>query len=116
MKVKRGEIYLADLGDVSAFEQSNVQKGYRPVVIIQSDITTKNSNVVVVAPVTTTYKKSTMKTHVKIGVESGISKKSVVLLEQIQTIDKYQLNKRIGKLDDEKLKAIREAIMFTLDL
>ena len=116
MKVKRGEIFMADLGDVSAFEQSNVQKGYRPVVIIQSDITTKNSNVVVVAPVTTTYKKSTMRTHVTIGGECGISKKSVVLLEQIQTIDKYMLSKKIGELDDEKLKAIREAIMFTLDL
>ena len=116
MKVERGEIFMADLGDVSAFEQSNVQKGYRPVVIIQSNITSKNSNVVVVAPVTTTYKKSTMRTHVKIGGECGISKKSVVLLEQIQTIDKYQLNKKIGKLDSEKLKEIKEAIIFTLDL
>ena len=116
MKVERGEIFMADLGDVSAFEQSNIQKGYRPVVIIQSDVTSKNSNVVIVAPVTTTYKKSTMRTHVKIGGECGISKKSVVLLEQIQTIDKYQLNKRIGKVNDEKMSQIREAIMFTLDL
>ena len=115
-KIRRGEIYLADLGEVNFYSNSSIQTGYRPVVIIQSDITTKNSNVVTVAPVTSKNRTKKMKSHVTIDGTCGISKESLVLLEQITTIDKSQLDRKIGVLTEEKLEELRQSIMFVLGL
>lgn len=115
-KVKRGEIYLADLGEVNCYSKSSIQAGYRPVVILQNDITTKNSNVVTVAPVTSRNKTKKMKSHITIDGTCGISKESLILLEQITTIDKSQLDRKIGILTEEKIQEVRESLMFVLDL
>lgn len=115
-KVKRGEIYLADLGEVNCYTNSSIQTGYRPVVILQNDVTTKNSNVVTVAPVTSRSKTKKMRSHVSIDGSCGISKESLILLEQITTIDKSQLDRKIGILTREQIKEVRESLMFVLDL
>lgn len=115
-KVKRGEIYLADLGELNCYTNSSIQAGYRPVVILQNDITTKNSNVVTVAPVTSRNKTKKMRSHVNIDGTCGISKESLILLEQITTIDKTQLDRKIGILTEEKIQEVRESLMFVLGL
>ena len=115
-KVKRGEIYLADLGEVNCYTNSSIQTGYRPVVILQNDVTTKNSNVVTVAPVTSRSKTKKMRSHVSIDGRCGISKESLILLEQITTINKSQLDRKIGILTEEKKHEVRESLMFVLDL
>lgn len=115
-KVKRGEIYLANLGEVNCYTNSSIQTGYRPVVILQNDVTTKNSNVVTVAPVTSKNKTKNMRSHVNIDGTCGISKESLILLEQITTIDKSQLDRKIGILTEEKKHEVRESLMFVLDL
>lgn len=115
-KFRRGEIYLADLGEVNCFTNSSIQSGYRPVVILQNDITSKNSNVLIVAPVTSRSKTKKMKSHVTIDGTCGISKESLILLEQITTIDKSQLDRKIGILTEEKLQEVKQSIMFVLGL
>lgn len=115
-KVKRGEIYLADLGEVNCYTNSSIQTGYRPVVILQNDVTTKNSNVVTVAPITSRSKTKKMRSHITIDGTCGISKESLILLEQLTTIDKTQLDRKIGLLTKEKIQEVRESLMFVLDL
>lgn len=115
-KVKRGEIYLADLGEVNCYTNSSIQTGYRPVVILQNDVTTKNSNVVTVAPITSRSKTKKMRSHITIDGTCGISKESLILLEQLTTINKTQLDRKIGLLTKEKIQEVRESLMFVLDL
>ena len=91
---QRGEMYYADLGRGVGSEQ----EGRRPVVIIQNDIGNKHSPTVIVAAITTkTAGKRKLPTHFEIGAEHGLKAPSLVLLEQIRTIDKHRLVKRIGR-------------------
>ena len=110
---KRGEIYYADLSPVVGSEQG----GVRPVVIIQNDIGNKYSPTVIVAAVTSQINKAKLPTHIELSQEAyGLPKDSVVLLEQVRTLDKHRLKDRIGSLDNEKMKKLENALLISLGL
>ena len=106
-QINRGEVYFADLDPVTGSEQG----GFRPVLIIQNDIGNKHSPTTVIAAITSKPKiKSTMPTHYPISRDSGLEKDSVVLLEQLRTIDKTRLSKYVCTLNKETMKGIDHAI------
>jgi mRNA interferase MazF len=111
-QVKRGEMYYADLDPAIGSEQS----GFRPVLIIQNDTGNRHSPTVVIAAITGKPKKTNMPTHYMIPVESGLEAPSVVLLEQVRTIDKCRLEQYIGHLDESTMKGIDQAIAVSLGL
>lgn len=113
MKIKRGEVYYADLSPVRGSEQG----GQRPVVIIQNNIGNHFSPTVIVAAITAKMAKAKLPTHVEVGSsELGLLKDSVVLLEQIRTIDKSRLIQKLGALDDFVMLNINNALLVSLDL
>lgn len=100
MVVKRGDMFYADLSPVVGSEQG----GVRPVLIIQNDIGNKHSPTVIAAAITSQTGKTKLPTHIEIDpVQSGLKAESVVLTEQIRTIDKSRLKEKIGHIDDEKV-------------
>lgn len=109
--MKRGEIYYADLSPVVGSEQG----GLRPVLIIQNDTGNKYSPTTIVAAITSKAEKTDMPTHVKIQVE-GLSKKSLVLLEQIRTIDKSRVKEKIAMLSQNNMKHIDRALAISIGL
>ena len=115
MVVKRGDMFYADLSPVIGSEQG----GVRPVVIIQNDIGNKHSPTVIAAAITSQTGKNKLPTHIEIGMEnSGLKADSVVLAEQIRTIDKSRLKEKIGHIeDDEVMNKINNAlgVSFGLD-
>jgi len=111
--VKKGEIYFADLSPVIGSEQG----GVRPVLIVQNDIGNKYSPTVIVAAVTSRINKAKLPTHVEIPAEgNGLAKDSVVLLEQLRTIDKKRLREKIGRIDDKCLQKTNEALSISLGI
>lgn len=113
MTVKRGDIYYADLSPVVGSEQG----GIRPVVIIQNDVGNKYSPTVIVAAITSQINKAKMPTHIEISSEDyGLTKDSVILLEQIRTIDKKRLKEKTGHVDDALLGEIAHALKISLGL
>ena len=109
--IKRGEIYYADLSPVVGSEQG----GVRPVLIIQNDVGNKFSPTVIVAAITSQLSKAKIPTHVELPArEYKLPKDSVVLLEQIRTIDKRRLKEKISALDNQKMRAINLAILVSL--
>ncbi len=113
MNVKRGEIYFADLYPVVGSEQG----GVRPVLIIQNDIGNRFSPTVIVAAITAQIQKAKLPTHVEIKASKhGLGRDSVILLEQIRTIDKQRLTDKITKLDDEKMRQIDRALKISLGI
>ena len=114
MVVKRGDLFYANLSPVLGSEQG----GIRPVVIIQNDVGNKYSLTVIVAPITSRMNKTKLPTHVKINASEkfGLPKDSVVLLEQIRTIDKQRLKDKIGKFDKRRMSDIDNAILTSLEL
>lgn len=109
----RGEIYYADLGKGIGSEQ----EGYRPVVIIQNDVGNKHSPTVIIASISSRIVgKSKLPTHYYINAEDGLREPSVVLLEQIRTIDKHRLGQRIGKLSEKHLQGINHALAISIGL
>ena len=97
MIVKRGDIYYADLSPVVGSEQG----GIRPVLVIQNDIGNKYSPTVIAAAITSQINKAKMPTHIELAAKDyGLNKDSVILLEQIRTIDKRRLREKIGRIDD----------------
>ncbi|MCI9245917.1 MAG: type II toxin-antitoxin system PemK/MazF family toxin [Clostridia bacterium] len=100
MVVKRGDMFYADLSPVIGSEQG----GVRPVLIIQNDVGNKHSPTVIAAAITSQTGKTKLPTHIEIEPEqSGLKAESVVLTEQIRTIDKSRLKEKIGHIDDEKI-------------
>ena len=100
MKIRRGDIFYADLSPVVGSEQD----GIRPVLIIQNDTGNKYSPTVIAAAITSQTTKTKLPTHIEIGSkEVGLKSESVVLAEQIRTIDKSRLREKIGHIDDEKI-------------
>ena len=98
--VKRGDIYYADLSPVVGSEQG----GMRPVLIVQNDTGNKHSPTVIAAAITSQTGKARLPTHIELNAQSvGLSRDSVILLEQIRTIDKSRLRERMGKLDDNTM-------------
>jgi mRNA interferase MazF len=113
MNVKRGDIFYADLSPVVGSEQG----GFRPVIIVQNNIGNRFSPTVIVAAITAQIQKAKLPTHVEItAAESGLEKDSVVLLEQIRTIDKQRLTQKITHLDEERMLQIDDALMTSLGL
>ncbi len=113
MIVKRGDIYYADLSPVIGSEQG----GIRPVLIIQNDIGNKYSPTVIAAAITSRINKAKMPTHIELcAKEYGLNKDSVILLEQIRTIDKKRLREKIGCLDDELMGNVNEALSISFGL
>lgn len=105
-EVLRGEIYLADMRKGVHSEQN----GIRPVLIIQNDIGNAQSPTVIIASITSKMDKPTLPTHVAIDTSCGLHMDSIVLMEQLRTIDKRRLGKYIGILDGKLMKAIDKAI------
>lgn len=111
--VKKGEIYFADLSPVIGSEQG----GVRPVLVVQNDVGNKYSPTVIVAAVTSQINKAKLPTHVEISAEGhGLSKDSVILLEQLRTIDKKRLRERIGRIDDTSIERTNEALTISLGI
>jgi mRNA interferase MazF len=111
--VKRGDIYYADLSPVVGSEQG----GVRPVLIIQNDIGNRYSPTVIATAITSQINKAKMPTHIELDAnEYGLSKDSVVLAEQIRTIDKQRLKEKIGHLDDRLMTRVNEALEISFGL
>ena len=107
MEPSRGEIYFADLNPVLGSEQG----GFRPVLIVQNDIGNKYSPTVIISAITSQIQKARLPTHVELPARlSNLEKDSVILLEQIRTIDKKRLKKRVAKLDMDIMKQVDEAL------
>lgn len=105
--VKRGDIYYADLSPVVGSEQG----GTRPVLIVQNDTGNKHSPTVIAAAITSQVSKARLPTHIELSGQScGLSRDSVILLEQIRTIDKSRLRERMGKIDDPLMNQVDSAI------
>ena len=113
MSVKRGDIYYADLSPVIGSEQG----GLRPVLIIQNDIGNRYSPTVIAAAITSRMSKTHLPTHIDIFADkAGLSKDSVVLAEQIRTIDKQRLKEKIGHLDERLMSQVNEALEISFGL
>ncbi|MCL1844730.1 MAG: type II toxin-antitoxin system PemK/MazF family toxin [Defluviitaleaceae bacterium] len=113
MQVWRGEIFYADLSPVIGSEQG----GVRPVLIIQNDVGNKYSPTVICAAITSQINKAKLPTHIEINsAQSTLVKDSVILLEQIRTIDKKRLREKICRLDDALMKRVNQAIRVSLRL
>lgn len=111
--VKRGDIYYADLSPVVGSEQG----GIRPVLIIQNDIGNKYSPTVIAAAITSQINKAKMPTHIELGAKDyGLNKDSVILLEQIRTIDKKRLREKIGHLDEAHMEKVNNALLISFGL
>ena len=113
MSVKRGDIYYADLSPVVGSEQG----GLRPVLIIQNDIGNRYSPTVIAAAITSKMGKTRLPTHIDIYADKvGLAKDSVILLEQVRTLDKRRLKEKMGHLDDVVMSEVNTAIAVSFGL
>ena len=113
MSIKKGDLYFADLSPVTGSEQG----GIRPVPVVQNDVGNKYSPTIIVAAVTSRRNKADLPTHVEIAADgNGLSKNSVILLEQLRTIDKTRLKERIGTIDRNRLPEVNEALSVSLGI
>ena len=113
LNVKRGEIYYADLSPVVGSEQG----GVRPVLIVQNNVGNRYSPTVIAAAITSQHDKSRLPTHIELSSNGcGLSKDSIVLLEQIRTIDKTRLKERMGQLDTNSMGRIDRALSISFGL
>ena len=113
MQIERGDIYYADLSPVVGSEQG----GLRPVLIIQNDIGNKYSPTVIIAAITSQIQKAKLPTHIELSRSKyPLSKDSVVLLEQIRTLDKLRLRERIGNLDTIAMQKVNVGLMISLGI
>lgn len=111
MNIKRGELYYADLSPVVGSEQG----GVRPVLVVQNDVGNKYSPTVIAAAVTSKINKAKLPTHIELPSNSyGLQKDSVILLEQIRTLDKRRLKERIGELNEITMSRVDKAILISL--
>ncbi len=109
--IKRGEIYYADLSPVVGSEQG----GVRPVLVVQNDVGNKFSPTVIAAAITSQLDKAKLPTHITLPAEKyGLPKNSVVLLEQIRTLDKRRLKEKIGELSADIMTRVNEALLISL--
>ncbi len=113
MSVKRGEIYYADLSPVVGSEQG----GIRPVLIVQNDVGNRHSPTVIAAAITSRLDKAKLPTHISLEASScGLQKDSIVLLEQIRTIDKRRLKDKMGALDNTAMTRVDNALSISFGL
>lgn len=113
MNIRRGDIYYADLSPVVGSEQG----GIRPVLIIQNDVGNRFSPTVIAAAITSRESKAKLPTHIRVYADnSGLSKDSVVLLEQIRTLDKRRLKEKMGTLNRSDMYKVDEALSISFGL
>ncbi|MBQ8683945.1 MAG: type II toxin-antitoxin system PemK/MazF family toxin [Clostridia bacterium] len=113
MTVHRGDIYYADLSPVVGSEQG----GIRPVLIVQNDVGNRFSPTVIAAAITSQKDKTRLPTHIQLqAVGSGLAKDSIVLLEQIRTLDKRRLKERMGRLDEVSMNRVDQALQVSFGL
>ena len=113
MNIRRGDIYYADLSPVIGSEQG----GLRPVLIVQNDLGNKYSPTVIAAAITSRMGKTKLPTHIDLaGQDVGLAKDSVILLEQIRTLDKTRLREKMGHLDDVTMQSVNGAISVSFGL
>lgn len=113
MTVKRGDIFYADLSPVVGSEQG----GIRPVVIVQNDVGNRHSPTVIAAAITSQTAKAKLPTHIEVYADKyGLAKDSVILLEQIRTIDKTRLKEKMGHLEDDLMTKVDNAINVSFGL
>lgn len=113
MIVRRGDIFYADLSPVIGSEQG----GVRPVLVVQNDVGNKYSPTIIIAAITSQINKARLPTHIEINApDFGLPKDSVVLLEQIRTIDKKRLREKIGRFNEDMMRSVDEALMISLGL
>lgn len=109
--IKRGELYYADLSPVVGSEQG----GVRPILIVQNDIGNKYSPTVIAAAITSKMTKAKLPTHIELnGGSYGLPKDSVILLEQIRTLDKRRLRERIGELSEYEMQKVNDGLLISL--
>ena len=113
MNIRRGDIFYADLRPVIGSEQG----GIRPVLIVQNDVGNKHSPTVIAAAITSQRDKAKLPTHIELNaLQYGLAKDSVVLLEQIRTIDKRRLKERMGELDNTLMHRVDDALSISFGL
>ena len=111
--IKRGDIYYADLSPVVGSEQG----GMRPVLIIQNDTGNRHSPTVIAAAITSQTGKANLPTHISLAARScGLTRDSVILLEQVRTLDKSRLRERMGRLDEPAMHQVDNAIAVSFGL
>ena len=110
--IRRGDIFYADLSGTVGSEQG----GVRPVLVIQNDIGNRSSNTIIAAAITSKVKRLDMPTHSKLGKRFGLAEDSIVLLEQIRTIDKKRLREHMGRLDEAMMDQVDDAIAVSFGL
>lgn len=111
-QVRKGELYFADLSGTVGSEQD----GVRPVLIIQNDVGNRNSPTTIIAPLTSKHEKAGLPTHITLDKRCGLPEKSLVLLEQIRTIDKCRLRGYIGTADTEMMKRVDDCIKISFGI
>jgi len=110
--IKRGDIFFADLSPVVGSEQG----GLRPVLVIQNDVGNKYSPTIIVAAITSQVK-TKLPTHVEIGMlGNGLTRNSVILMEQLRTIDKTRLKEKIGHIDEPAIERVQNALSVSLGM
>ena len=113
MVISRGDIFYADLSPVVGSEQG----GVRPVLIVQNDVGNKYSPTVIAAAITSKLGKNKLPTHIDVYADRvGLQKDSVILLEQIRTIDKRRLREHMGHLDEQQMLQVNDAIAVSFGL
>jgi len=113
VNIKRGDIYYADLSPVVGSEQG----GIRPVLIVQNDVGNRYSPTVIAAAITSRMTKTSLPTHIAVnGNSCGLSKNSVVLLEQVRTLDKRRLRDRMGALNEDDMGKVNDALTVSFGL
>ena len=113
MTVKRGDIFYADLSPVVGSEQG----GVRPVLIVQNDVGNRFSPTVIAAAITSRQTKADLPTHIRVRTgDNGLSRDSIVLLEQVRTIDKRRLRERMGALEDVDMHRVDRALSLSFGL
>lgn len=113
MNIRRGDIYYADLSPVVGSEQG----GIRPVLIVQNDVGNRFSPTVIAAAITSQRSKANLPTHITLNAEdSGLARDSIVLLEQIRTLDKHRLKERMGRLDHSSMNQVNHALSISFGL
>ena len=111
--MKRGDVYYADLRPVIGSEQG----GIRPVLIVQNDVGNRHSPTIICAAITSKMNKAKLPTHIELSAEIyDMDKDSVVLLEQVRTLDKRRLKEKMGHLDDEVMRGVNSAIAVSFGL
>ena len=113
VNIRRGDIYYADLSPVVGSEQG----GVRPVLIVQNDVGNRFSPTVIAAAITSQKDKTNLPTHIELNaINTGLMKDSVVLLEQVRTIDKHRLKEKMGTVDGRDMNKVNEAIQVSFGL